>query len=77
MNQEVYQRHSFILRLWRDGESQEWKGWVQHVNTGEAIRVRNTAELLAFIDRQKAEKDLPILREQVVVNKHIKKTGLK
>jgi hypothetical protein len=76
MNKEVTKRHSFILRLWCEGESQEWKGWVQHVNSGESIRVQTTAELLAFIDRHKTHKDLQALKELVTEEK-VKKTGLR
>jgi len=76
MNQEMDQRHSFVLRFWREGESQEWKGWVQHVNSGESTHVHTAAELLAFIDRCKAGKVLPELQEQIADGK-IKKTGLR
>lgn len=53
----LHQRHSsFVLRIWWEetdaAESQPiWRGWVQHVRSGEAAYVQDVAGLLAFIER--------------------------
>ncbi|MEW5868219.1 MAG: hypothetical protein AB1894_03015 [Chloroflexota bacterium] len=46
----VHPRDSFILRIWRAGEGQAWKGWVQHANSGAAAPIHTPTELLAFIE---------------------------
>lgn len=49
--------NSFVVRIWRErgGSAQEqeviWKGWVQHVLSGESVYVQNVDELLAFMER--------------------------
>ena len=52
MAQPTVHRDSFILRIWREGKSQAWKGWVQHANSGDSALVNTPAELLAFIEQQ-------------------------
>ncbi len=54
----LHQRHnSFVLRIWWEqtdttANSQPiWRGWVQHVPSGEATHVQDAAALLAFIER--------------------------
>ena len=44
---------SFILRLWREDEEDSgiWRGWIQHVGSGEAVFVQNLADFLAFIEQ--------------------------
>lgn len=52
------QHDSFVLRIWREqaGAGAEepfaWRGWVQHVYSGEAAYVQDVAALLAFIERR-------------------------
>ncbi|MBN1149330.1 MAG: hypothetical protein JXA78_18860 [Anaerolineales bacterium] len=55
MTQDASDRHSFILRIWRETKNQEWKGWVQHANSGESIPFHTMTDLLAFIERYKGE----------------------
>jgi hypothetical protein len=57
MNTPITQRtNSFILRIWweelgPDTENQRlWRGWVQHVRSGEAIYFQDVGKLLAFIE---------------------------
>lgn len=52
-------RHdSFVLRIWWEqaGASADgpftWRGWVQHVPSGEAAHVQDLAALLAFIEQR-------------------------
>lgn len=52
-------RHSFIVRIWQEGQS-DWQGWVQHVNTGDSARVRRLDELLAFIERRAGKSEVTI-----------------
>ena len=52
-------RHSFVLRLWREADSPEWKGWVQHANSGASARIDSFADLLAFIERFKDKETVP------------------
>ena len=48
-------RNSFVLRIWReeeDGREQSiWRGWIQHVRSGEEVYVQNQAELIQFIEQ--------------------------
>jgi hypothetical protein len=52
-------RHSFVIRIWRQANSLEWKGWVQHANSGESARIDSFTDLLAFIQRHKEENSSP------------------
>jgi hypothetical protein len=56
-------RHSFVLRIWRTANGLEWKGWVQHANSGESARIDSMADLLAFIERHKEGEYLPAVDE--------------
>ena len=44
-------RHSFLVRIWREGSGSQWQGWVQHIRTGEAVTFRSLNELLDFVQR--------------------------
>ena len=54
----LHQQHSsFVIRIWweqadaaADGRP-IWRGWVQHVRSGEAAYVQDLEGLLAFIER--------------------------
>ncbi len=51
-NQEA-NRHdydSFLLRIWREPDSHEWRGWVQHVRSGQSLSVRDVNDLIAFLE---------------------------
>jgi len=49
--------HSFVLRIWWEeldpdtGDRRLWRGWVQHVHSGEAMYFQDVGKLLAFIER--------------------------
>jgi hypothetical protein len=50
MEQKTAHRDTFIVRIWREEGSPEWKGWVQHVRTGDSAPVHSLDELVAFIE---------------------------
>jgi hypothetical protein len=43
-------RHSFVIRIWREEGNAGWRGWVEHTRTGETSFVQELDELLAFIE---------------------------
>lgn len=52
-------RHdTFVLRIWWEQAGARaqgpftWRGWVQHVPSGEAAYVQDVAALLAFIEQR-------------------------
>lgn len=45
-------RESFILRIWREEGQPGWRGWVQHVHSGESALFQNLADLLAFVEQR-------------------------
>jgi hypothetical protein len=45
------QRESFVVRIWRENGQSEWKGWVQHVCSGDAIPLRNLQDLVSYLER--------------------------
>lgn len=48
---------SFIVRIWWEEEEADardrhfWRGWVQHVRSGEVTYVQDVEQLLNFIER--------------------------
>lgn len=65
MKKAAVRRDSFVIRIWREEDQSGWQGWVQHTGTGEAAYVRDTDELLAFIERRAgplSNLDTPVLR---------------
>ena len=48
-------RHSFILRIWRQAPNRGWRGWVQHTASGKTATLRNLFDLLVFIERYQKE----------------------
>ena len=43
-------RHSFVVRIWREVDHIQWRGWVQHIPTGDELLVKELDQLLAFIE---------------------------
>lgn len=48
---------SFVVRIWWEHgeqplETENWRGWVQHVRNGKHIYFRNLATLSAFIAQE-------------------------
>jgi hypothetical protein len=76
MTQDTSNRHSFILRIWRAGENQEWKCWVQHADSGESSSLIILSDLLPFIEKYIGAPDESTSEKhtQQVSNK---RTGLK
>jgi hypothetical protein len=52
MEKEAKQWDSFVVRIWRQEGSPGWRGWVQHVRSGESVLVQNGEELLAFVEQR-------------------------
>jgi hypothetical protein len=52
MEQQMAHRDTFIVRIWRVEGKPEWRGWVQHVHTGDSVPVQSMDELVAFIGRR-------------------------
>jgi len=69
-------RHSFIVRIWREGQSQEWMAWVQHADSGESITVGKMSDLLLFIEAFKAGPEDGASTEQIRESRR-KTSGLK
>ncbi len=51
----IYRSSSFVLRIWWEQtdaiEGQAvWRGWIQHVASGDAHYFQRLADLLAFIE---------------------------
>ena len=45
---------AFVLRLWREdneADSGIWRGWIQHVGSGEKVFVQNLPDFLDFIEQ--------------------------
>jgi hypothetical protein len=57
MEKKVTQRHSFVLRIWREEGVPGWRGWLQNVRSGETESVRDIEGLLAFVERWTAKLD--------------------
>jgi len=51
MEKGITQRDSFVVRIWREQGQLDWRGWVQHIRTGESALVRDLGELQAFFER--------------------------
>ncbi|NOZ49611.1 MAG: hypothetical protein GXP37_06105 [Chloroflexi bacterium] len=54
MNQNPEQRQSFVVRIWTEPPTGKdptsvWRGWVQHVRSGESVYIQSPQELLDFI----------------------------
>lgn len=45
-------RHSFVVRIWREVDHNQWRGLVQHVRTGDELLVQELDQLLAFIEHR-------------------------
>ena len=45
-------RHSFVVRIWREGNRSDWRGWVLHARSGESSYVQDTEGPLGFIERR-------------------------
>ena len=49
--QTTEHRQAFVVRLWRESPDRSaWRGWVQHVATGETGYFTDPTGLLAFIE---------------------------
>ncbi|MBT3337570.1 MAG: hypothetical protein HN855_13330 [Anaerolineae bacterium] len=53
MSSEVHlsSRESFILRFWRENNSQEnWRGQIQHVSSGQITHIQKLDELIEYLN---------------------------
>ncbi|MBK6324556.1 MAG: hypothetical protein KA362_01165 [Chloroflexi bacterium] len=43
--------HSFVIRIWKEptGETGEWRGWINHVQTGQRHYFRSPAAISPII----------------------------
>ena len=49
---------AFVLRLWREDDEDEcgiWRGWIQHVSSGETVFVQSLPDFLDFIEQHFGE----------------------
>jgi hypothetical protein len=45
------QRESFIVRIWWEKGQPEWKGWVQHVCSGDSAPLQDLQDLMSYLER--------------------------
>jgi hypothetical protein len=45
------QRGSFIVRIWWEKGQPEWKGWVQHVCSGDSASLQDLQDLMSYLER--------------------------
>ena len=50
----TFNRHSFLVRIWRETEGGRLQGSVEHVRTGETTTFHSFEELLEFVKRWEA-----------------------
>ena len=41
--------HSFVLRIWQENDA-PWRGWVQHVSSGDSRYFDTLPQLLSFVE---------------------------
>ena len=49
---ETIRRDAFVVRIWQEAGWPGWRGWVQHIRSGESAAVRDADELVAFIENR-------------------------
>ena len=49
------QRESFVVRIWKEQGQQAWKGWVQHIGSGESVFLDDVEDLSTFVERWTTE----------------------
>lgn len=52
---EQEERHSYLLRLWRDGSKEAWRASLQSVQTGERHMFADLDSLVAFLLEQSSK----------------------
>ena len=50
MNNGRRHSHSFVFRIWQEGDDAPWRGWIQHVASGDSCYFDNLAQLLSFAE---------------------------
>ncbi|MBN1660741.1 MAG: hypothetical protein JXA93_20260 [Anaerolineae bacterium] len=45
-------RHAFVVRIWREAGSPNWRGSVQQVSSGQAASFDSLDKLLVFLEQQ-------------------------
>jgi len=53
LDKEPVERHTFVIKLWQEGEedTQNWRGRITHVASGESAHFVDLQEILVFITR--------------------------
>lgn len=49
------QRESFIVRIWWEQGQAEWKGWVQHIYSGDSASLQDLQDLVSYLERWTAK----------------------
>lgn len=62
--------HSFVLRIWRENRDDpevaaEWRGWIDHVQSGQRAYFRDLAEIDQIIAARLEQVDIDDLADQV------------
>ncbi len=61
----VHRSTSFIIRIWWEQDKTTertvwvWRGWIQHVHSGQSTYVRNLSAFIAFIEQWTGHLDDP------------------
>jgi hypothetical protein len=61
MTKRRVQQESFVVRVWREPDRPDWRGWVQHTRSGDSATLQSLGELIAFIESRTAD---PVKEEQ-------------
>ena len=48
-------RESFIVRIWWEQGQAEWKGWVQHIYSGDSVPLQDLQDLTSYLERWTAK----------------------
>lgn len=56
---------SYLLRIWRGGEENQWRWMLQNIRTGEQKGFRDMDALVMFLNNLYGETGLPLLDSQI------------
>ena len=51
MGKQQARRESFVVRIWQEQGQSAWKGWVQHVRSGESALLDDVDDVSRFVKR--------------------------
>lgn len=52
---ETAANHSFLIRIYRTGQTSDWQGWAQHTRSGEVCVFHTLDRLLEFMQQHTGE----------------------